>query len=128
MLRQLIFVAVGGSLGALARWGLATLVKNLLGQHLPWGTAAVNVLGSLLFGLVWAATESRVPVPANLRLLLLTGFMGSFTTFSTYMFDTAALIHQDRWVAAFGQVALQIALGLGGVFAGIWLGRGLAPT
>ena len=125
-MRQLFFVAMGGAVGALARWGLATVVKNWLGQSLPWGTAAVNVLGSLLFGLVWAATEGRVPIATTSRLLILTGFMGSFTTFSTYMFDTAALIHQDRWSAAAGQLVAQIALGLGGVFAGMWLGKGLA--
>ncbi len=123
MLGQVLWVALGGAIGALSRWGLGALVKGCLGDDLPWGTAAANVLGALLFGVVWAATEGRGGLTVTARLALLTGFMGSFTTFSTYLFDTVSLLQVGRYGAAVAQLAGQLLLGLGAVFFGLWFGR-----
>lgn len=121
--RQVLFVALGGAVGALARWGVGYLAKSWFGERLPWGTAIVNVLGALLFGLVFAATEARLVPSPLLRLALLTGFLGAFTTFSTFMFDTAALLNQGRALAALLQLVGQLVVGFAAMLAGLWLGR-----
>lgn len=120
---KILGLALAGALGTLARAGLTRVVQRLAGLGFPWGTLAVNMLGSLLFGLVWAVTERRWPDATDLRLVVLTGFMGAFTTFSTFVFDTAALVQQDRIGAALGNLAVQNVLGLGCVAVGLWVGR-----
>ena len=75
-----LWLAVAGAAGTLARWGLQGLVHTLQPTLFPWGTLAVNALGCLLFGLVWSLSEERLLVPPHIRLVVLTGFMGAFTT------------------------------------------------
>ena len=125
-LAQFLFISIGGALGALARFGLGKLAQQMLTSGFPWGTIAVNLLGSLLFGVIWTLTDKyAATVPPHTRTLMLTGFMGAFTTFSTFMFDTATLLQEARWLAAFGNVSLQLALGLLAVFTGLAIGRAL---
>jgi fluoride exporter len=122
---KILWLALAGALGTLARAGLTRLVQRAVGLGFPWGTLTVNLVGSLLFGLVWAVTERRLTGAAELRLVFLTGFMGAFTTFSTLVFDTTALIQQERIGAALGNLALQNLLGLICVGVGLWAGRAL---
>lgn len=122
-MQKLALLAAAGALGSLARYGLAGLVQRWSGGVFPWGTFAVNVLGSFLFGLVWAALESRVGTAAQVRVVVLGGFMGAFTTFSTFMFDTGALLQDAEWWAAAGNVTGQVALGMVALAAGLGLGR-----
>lgn len=125
-MKSIILVAMGGGFGATARWALGTLVTHWFGARMPWATLSVNVLGSLLFGVIWALTESRMPLSAPLRLALLTGFLGAFTTFSTFSFETVQLAQAGRLGAAALQVLLQTGLSFAGVLLGLWLGQGLA--
>ncbi len=120
---KLFWIAVAGGLGALARYGLGGLVHRVLPGDFPWGTAVVNITGCLLFGLVWSAAEHRLSLSGEVRAILLVGFMGAFTTFSTYIFESGQLIRDAQWMAALGNLILQILLGLACLLAGIKVGR-----
>lgn len=122
-MQQWILIGLAGAAGALTRYGLGGLVQNLAGSSLPVGTAFVNILGSFLFGLVWSLAEERMVISPEARVIILTGFMGSFTTFSTFMFETGNLLRDAQWLLAAGNVAFQVALGLAGMFLGLAAGR-----
>ncbi len=124
-MKELTLVAVAGAVGTLARYGLSNWVQKVGGEKFPWSTLVVNLLGCLLFGLVFALAEERQLISARLRLVLLTGFMGAFTTFSTYGFETAALLRSEQWGIALANIAAQNVLGIGAVFLGMSLGRAL---
>jgi CrcB protein len=122
---HLLYVLLGGAAGALARYGVGAGLAHALGSEYPWGTTTVNLVGSFLFGLLFALFEQRGGMSTPLRLLLMSGFLGAFTTFSTLMFEVAALLSAGRSALAFAHVGLQNALGLLLVFLGIWLGKAL---
>ncbi len=123
MILKILILALSGAAGTLCRYGLAGFVQRLSGSDLPLGTFAVNMAGCLAFGLVWGLLENRAGFSGEWRLAALTGFMGAFTTFSTYMFETAALLRLGQTVLALANVAGQSLLGLGLVLAGTALGR-----
>ncbi|MBZ0302744.1 MAG: CrcB family protein, partial [Anaerolineae bacterium] len=85
--------------------------------------AFVNVLGSFLFGLIWSLAEGRLAITPQTRTIILTGFMGAFTTFSTFMFETGGLMRDAQWLLAAGNVALQVTLGLICLFIGLAVGQ-----
>lgn len=114
----LTLLALAGALGTLARLG----VYALLAPRAWLGTLAVNVAGSLLFGLVFALAETRARIAPEARWLLLAGFMGAFTTFSSFAADTARFVHDGRPGMAAVNVLLNNALGIAALFAGLWLG------
>lgn len=122
-LQQLLWVLLGGALGSIARYGVGLGVDRLLGQAYPLGSTTVNLVGSFAFGFVWAWGEARGGLPLALRLFLLSGFMGAFTTFSTLMFEAASLFSSGKSTLGFLHLGLQNLLGLGCVFLGLWLGR-----
>jgi CrcB protein len=118
-------VGLGGALGSLARWRLGVLIAaSWPSQTFPWATLTVNVLGSFLFGIV-AALVMPVDGPSRepLRLLLLTGVLGGFTTFSSFSHETLKLVHEGRTELAFANVAVQLVLGLTACWAGMWTTR-----
>ncbi len=118
-----IWIAFGGALGTLSRYGLAGLVQRWSGGLFPWGTVAVNLLGSLLFGLIWSAAEQRIQVTPEVRMMILTGFMGAFTTFSTFMFETGQLLREGEFWLALGNLGLQNTMGLLALFLGLAIGK-----
>lgn len=121
---RLLAILLAGGLGALCRSGMASSVQASAGSSaLPWGTASVNILGCVLFGLVWSLGE-RGSFSPETRGIVLTGFMGAFTTFSTYAFETSRLIQAGQWNLAILNLAGQNLLGLLGISLGIWLGSG----
>lgn len=112
------YLAVGGMLGTLARFALGGLVQNSTGAAFPWGTLGVNLLGSFLLGLAVRGAELTYVSP-ELRGMITIGFCGAFTTFSTYTYETVALMNDGAWsralIYAFGSLGtglLAIALGL----------------
>ncbi len=127
MWRSVALIAIAGGAGSVARYGLHRLVTSLW-TGFPYGTLAVNVLGSLLFGLIWAATESRVASDGSnqaidqTRLLLLVGFMGAFTTFSTFSFETVKLLEAQDYGRAVANVIVSVVLGFGALAVGLWVG------
>lgn len=125
MARDLTLLAVAGAAGTLARYSLQGYVQRLCGSTFPWGTLVVNLVGCLLFGIVWMLAEGRLVISVHTRLLVLTGFMGSFTTFSTFAFETGAFLRDSQWTMALGNLLLQNVLGLVAVFLGFAIGRSL---
>jgi CrcB protein len=119
-----VYLVLFGALGTVTRAEVSALVQRAAGPAFPWGTVAVNLVGSFLFGLVWEAAATS-PHAADVRLAALTGFMGAFTTFSTFMFDTAGLVESSRFGAAAGNLLLQNGVGLACIWAGLAVGRAL---
>lgn len=124
-LAQLGWLCVAGAVGTVARYALSGFVQDRLGAGFPWGTLAVNALGCFLFGLVWTLAEERLLISTQTRFLVLTGFMGAFTTFSTFAFETSAMLRDSEWLLAAGNFAAQNALGLVCVYLGLVIGRWL---
>jgi CrcB protein len=124
-MKELALVAVAGAVGTLARFGLSSWVQKLGGAKFPWGTLTVNLVGCLFFGLIFTLAEERLVLSPRLRFFLLTGFMGAFTTFSSFGFETATLLRNEQWMIALANVAAQNILGIGAVFLGMSLGRAL---
>lgn len=97
--------------------------RQIANGAFPWGTFAVNMIGCLLFGLVYAAMEERVGFSAEMRGIVLTGFMGAFTTYSSFAFQSAQLIERSHWGLAAANIISQNVLGVVFVFAGFAIGR-----
>ncbi len=119
----IILVALGSALGGTARWALSNWVDARSGGGFPWGTLSVNVLGGLAIGLI-AALDTREPV----RLLLIVGVLGGFTTFSSYSLQTLQLLQQGRLAAAAGYAVGSMMVCLAACWAGWALGRLLSPA
>jgi fluoride exporter len=128
LLKTLLLLGAAGSVGAVGRFAVAGMVQNWCGVRFPWGTLAVNGLGCLLFGLIWPLAEDQVVMTGQARFILLTGFMGSFTTFSTYAFEASRYIEAAQWPQAIAILGLHNVLGLCGMFAGLAVGRWLVGT
>lgn len=123
MAQKLLLLALAGALGTLARYGLAGFVQKLSGTSFPWGTAAVNVTGCFVAGLLWALFEQRWSVSTETRTLVLVGFMGAFTTFSAFILDNGKLFQSAEWLPAAGNIMLQNGAGFAAMFAGIGVAR-----
>jgi CrcB protein len=124
MLQRVVLIGVAGALGTLARYGMGGLVQRLSGGHLPWGTLFVNVLGCFLFGMVWALSDERLVIGEETRIIMLGGFMGAFTTFSTFIFDTGGFLRDQQYFLATGNMLVQVMIGLVSFFGGTFAGRG----
>jgi CrcB protein len=124
MIKDLAWLLAAGAIGTLARYGMSVGVQRAMGgSDFPWGTLAVNVLGCFLFGLVWALAEERAWLSPQTRFILLTGFMGAFTTFSTFAFETVALLERQEWWLAGSYFAASNLLGIFGLILGLALAR-----
>jgi fluoride exporter len=121
--QKLFLLCAAGTLGTLARYGMSGVVQRLCGEAFPWGTLAVNALGSFLFGVVWSLADERSVISGETRFIVLTGFMGAFTTFSTFAFETSQQLRDSEWLLACGNITVQLVLGLVLMVAGIALGR-----
>ena len=120
---QLLAIAAGGALGAIARYGMSTGVYALLGRSFPYGTLAVNVLGSLLMGFLYVMLIERMSASPEIRAILLIGFLGSFTTFSTFSMETLTLLEQAQLFKAGLNVLLSVLLCLAATWSGIIFAR-----
>jgi fluoride exporter len=120
---KLLWIAGGGAIGAVARYLVGGLAMRLLGAGFPWGTLCVNATGSLLIGFLAAALED-LPVSQGVRLCVLTGLLGAFTTFSTFSFETVEMLRERQWLLAgvnvIGSCVLGIAMVITGLFAARW--------
>lgn len=121
--QKLLWLALAGAFGTLARYGLSGLVQRFTGISFPWGTLAVNVAGCFLFGLIWTVIEERHLMSPLLRPILLIGFMGAFTTFSSFAFETIELMRDSQWLRAGVNILAQNGVGLTALFLGIVTGR-----
>lgn len=122
-MHKIALLALAGTCGTLARYWLSGAVHGVLGRDFPWGTAAVNVLGCLLFGIIWVLADERQLIRAEMRLVLLVGFMGAFTTFSSLIFETGELLRGSQWAFAALNIVGQNILGFAAFFVGAALAR-----
>ena len=122
---QILAIAGGGALGALGRFWMSTGVYRLLGRDFPWGTLAVNTLGSFLMGLLFVLFVERLAVGTEVRAAVLVGFLGAFTTFSTFSVETLALIEDGYLGRAFLNMLASVLVCLLACWVGILLGRSL---
>jgi CrcB protein len=124
---QVLLVFLGGGAGSVARHGVNVATARLFGTDFPWGTLCVNVVGSFVMGLLaaWFAFKGGAGWSQHARLLLTTGFLGGFTTFSTFSLDTALMWERDAYVVAGVYVAVSIVFGVLRLFGGLALVRSL---
>jgi CrcB protein len=124
-MRAYLAVAIGGTLGCWARYGMTNLVQALYGRAFPYATLSINVIGSFLMGLLFVGTLERVTVHPDLRVGILTGFLGGFTTFSAFSMETLLLVEQGQPGKGALYVVLSLVLGLLAVLLGAYLARNL---
>ncbi|WP_019864506.1 fluoride efflux transporter CrcB [Methylovulum miyakonense] len=118
-MNQLFAVALGGSFGAVLRFLVSTGIYHWLGRGFPYGTLAVNIIGSFLLGLLTEALVlNRIAFALDYRAAILVGFIGAFTTFSTFSLETVYLLEQNQ----FSKAALNIAVSVIACLLAIWLG------
>ena len=122
---QYLYVFIGGGLGAVCRYFATTMIGARLGMFFPFGTLFVNVLGSFLIaiviGFILPIVKSAGTLPESMRLLLTVGFLGGFTTFSSFSMETLTLIRGGNIVLAFANVAANIVLGLSAAILGLYI-------
>ena len=131
-LNTMVLIAIGGAAGAIARYAvtgpiLGKLVRDAAHPRFPWGVLAVNLTGCLLIGIVAAALIDR-PADDRLRVLLITGFLGSFTTFSAFGLDTYELIKADAAHLALANIAASVVLGTALAALGWWITQRVIAT
>ena len=124
-MQQLLAIAIGGAVGAVLRFVVSNGVYRLVGREFPYGTLAVNVLGSLLMGVLFILLVERVAVSAELRAALLIGVLGAFTTFSSFSLETLALFNGGEPVKAILNIVLSVVLCLLAAWLGMNIGRQL---
>jgi len=124
-MKQMIAVALGGACGAMMRFWLAAAVQRAVGGAFPWGTLFVNVLGSFLLGFLFVWLIERSTMGELARLAITVGFLGAFTTFSTFSVETVRLMQEGAMAWALGNICLQVLLCVGVAWLGMQLARAL---
>ena len=118
-----LWVAIGGALGSVARFGLNGLVSARFGETFPWGTLIINVTGSFLIGIfaAYSDPDGRVLIAPGVRQFLMIGICGGYTTFSSFSLQTLRLAQDREWLYAGGNILLSVVLCL----VAVWLGYAL---
>ncbi len=124
-MKALLFIATGGALGAVLRYGTALGVYALLGRGFPYGTLFINVVGSLLMGLLSIVMVERFNIGPEWRAAILVGVLGAFTTFSAFSMETLNLLEQGDVMRAMLNILLNVILCLLAVWLGVIIGRQL---
>jgi len=119
MIKNLLLVALGGGIGSTARYLCQKWFNENYPHPFPWGTFLVNLFGCFLIGVIYAASEKSTAISPQTRLLLITGFCGGFTTFSTFAFENMSLLRSGDFLYFSIYIIASVALGIAGVFAGI---------
>lgn len=122
-LSALMLVGIGGFLGAVGRFVVGTLVSQRWGTSWPYGTFIINITGCFLIAFFLTLTTERVAVHESLQYLFPVGFVGAYTTFSTYEFETMRLLETGAWARATSYVVLSTFIGLAAVFLAAWIAR-----
>ncbi len=122
---QVLAIAGGGALGALLRYWASTAVYAMAGRGFPYGTLAVNVLGSLLMGFLYIWLLERSLEGAAVRAFLLIGLLGAFTTFSTFSIETLMLVEGGQYLRALINTLASVVLCIGAASVGVMLARQL---
>ncbi len=122
-MQNIVLVALGGAIGATARYLLSGFAERTLGPGIPWGTFSANILGSLLLGVLVGWLAFKVDGAPNWQLFLGTGVMGGFTTFSTLSMETMLMIERKAYAQAATYALGSLALGVIAIFVGLMIAR-----
>jgi CrcB protein len=121
---KILFVLLGGSLGALSRYGVSLLAVKLFGVKFPWGTLIVNLSGCFLIGLAFAWGERGFGIMnPSVRLFFMTGYLGALTTFSTFGLEIVTALQEGRYLVAVANILANNVVGIALVFSGMVVGR-----
>lgn len=120
-----IAIAIFGIFGCWARYGMTNLVQTIYGRDFPYATLSINVGGSFLMGFLFIETIERLTISPELRTGILTGFLGGYTTFSTFEMEILLLVEQGAAVKAILYLALSVGLGFTAAFFGAYVARNL---
>ena len=123
MFIKVLLLSAGGAIGALLRYALGGSVHKIAGQHFPFGTLAVNILGCFLIGFFAVLHHEKLVFGPNMRLFFMVGVLGAFTTFSAFSYETWSLMEASEWLKATLNVFLSVGLGMFGLWLGVLLGR-----
>jgi CrcB protein len=121
---NVLIIGIGGFLGAIVRYGVALWIGQRWGRNFPLGTFVINITGSFLIGLLMSLFTERFMVNPQWRLLLVVGFLGAYTTFSTFEYETGALLKDGEWLYASLNVVLSVVVG----FIALKLGEVIAKS
>jgi len=122
-MQKIVLLALAGAAGTLSRYWLSGAVHAVVGRLFPWGTMVVNTLGCLLFGLFFVLGEERFALRGETRTVVLVGFMGAFTTFSSLVFETDQYLREAQYGLAALNLAGECVLGFAALYVGMVLGR-----
>ena len=120
-----VAIAIGGVLGCWARYAMTNLVQAIYGRDFPYATLTINVLACFLMGFLFEETLERLTISPVLRVGILTGFIGGFSTFSTFAMETLLLTEQGEPAKGLLYVVVSIVFGLAAVTGGVYIARSL---
>lgn len=123
MVYKLLVLALGGALGTVSRFTVSKFSQELFGGDFSWGTATVNLIGCMIIGILWSLSNEKDLLTPSSRLFFMVGFLGAFTTFSTYALETMNYFREDELLYMAGNILLNNFFGFAMVIVGIWFGR-----
>lgn len=123
MLKTILYIALGGAIGSVLRYLTSILVAKYWSNQFPLATLLTNVLGCFLIGFLIGVLEKNNLANSSLKWLLVTGFCGGFTTFSTFGYENISLFQSNNAAMAFGYIALSVLLGLFAVWLGLFVAK-----
>ncbi|WOD08132.1 fluoride efflux transporter CrcB [Marinomonas sp. GJ51-6] len=118
-----LMIAIGGAFGALSRYGVTRWINSYWQHHFPFATLFINVLGCVLMGVAFVVVSERLPSLEPYRPLVMVGFLGAFTTFSTFSLEIVSLINMQAWLSAISYLLLSCILGVVGLAIGMAAAR-----
>jgi len=121
-----LMVGLGGFLGSLARFWLGGYISEHMGTRFPYGTFVINISGSFVIGFIMTVLTENAHWSPNWRYLVPVGFIGAYTTFSTFEYETLRSVQEGQWIVAMLNVVLSVVLGFAGVWLGVAAGRAIA--
>ena len=122
-MRIILYLAVAGALGTLSRYGLSGLAQKITGAGFPYGTLIINVSGCLVIGYIMQVALNSDIIPATARVIATLGFLGAFTTFSTFSYETVRFLEAGEWLYAILNIGLNVGVGLTATLLGTFIGR-----
>jgi fluoride exporter len=121
-----LMIGIGGFAGAVTRFWLGSLIGGKMGTRFPYGTFVINISGSFLIGLILTFLAARVYWNPNWRYLIPIGFLGAYTTFSAFEYETLRTVQNGQYLTSFLNVTLSVVVGFAAVWAGVAAGRSIS--